>query len=279
MKRKAYIWIMKILMWISVAITCGLVVFVIGFVLYKGVPNITWKLLTTKPSYLTKNIGILPDILNTFYIVIATLVVVLPLGVGAAIYLTEYATNKKLVAVIEYAAETLSGIPSIIYGLVGMLFFCEFLKMQTSILAGAMTLVIMNLPTIMRTTQESLKTVPQSYREGDFGLGAGKWRVIRTVVLPSCVDGIMTGCILAIGRILGESAALLFTAGFAHTINGFIDGLGRAGATLTVALYMYAKEQGEFGVAFAIAAILMVLTVFINLAAKFTGLYFKKKVE
>lgn len=279
MKRKAYIWIMKILMWISVAITCGLVIFVIGFVLYKGVPNITWKLLTTKPIYLTKNIGILPDILNTFYIVIATLVVVLPLGVGAAIYLTEYATNKKLVAVIEYAAETLSGIPSIIYGLVGMLFFCEFLKMQTSILAGAMTLVIMNLPTIMRTTQESLKTVPQSYREGAFGLGAGKWRVIRTVVLPSCVDGIMTGCILAIGRILGESAALLFTAGFAHTINGFIDGLGRAGATLTVALYVYAKEQGEFEVAFAIAAILMILALLVNLAAKFTGLYFKKKVE
>lgn len=279
MKRKAYIWIMKILMWISVAITCGLVIFVIGFVLYKGVPNITWKLLTTKPSYLTKNIGILPDILNTFYIVMATLVVVLPLGVGAAIYLTEYATNKKLVAVIEYAAETLSGIPSIIYGLVGMLFFCEFLKMQTSILAGAMTLVIMNLPTIMRTTQESLKTVPQSYREGAFGLGAGKWRVIRTVVLPSCVDGIMTGCILAIGRILGESAALLFTAGFAHTINGFIDGLGRAGATLTVALYVYAKEQGEFEVAFAIAAILMILVLLVNLAAKFTGLYFKKKVE
>lgn len=279
MKRKAYIWIMKILMWISVAITCGLVIFVIGFVLYKGVPNITWKLLTTKPSYLTKNIGILPDILNTFYIVIATLVVVLPLGVGAAIYLTEYATNKKLVAVIEYAAETLSGIPSIIYGLVGMLFFCEFLKMQTSILAGAMTLVIINLPTIMRTTQESLKTVPQSYREGAFGLGAGKWRVIRTVVLPSCVDGIMTGCILAIGRILGESAALLFTAGFAHTINGFIDGLGRAGATLTVALYVYAKEQGEFEVAFAIAAILMILALLVNLAAKFTGLYFKKKVE
>ena len=174
-------------------------------------------------------------------------------------------------------AETLSGIPSIIYGLVGMLFFCEFLKMQTSILAGAMTLVIMNLPTIMRTTQESLKTVPQSYREGAFGLGAG--RVIRTVVLPSCVDGIMTGCILAIGRILGESAALLFTAGFAHTINGFVDGLGRAGATLTVALYVYAKEQGEFEVAFAIAAILMILALLVNLAAKFTGLYFKKKVE
>lgn len=279
MKRKAYIWIMKILMWISVAITCGLVIFVIGFVLYKGLPNITWKFLTTKPSYLTNDIGILPDILNTLYIVIATLVIVLPLGVGAAIYLTEYATNKKMVALIEYAAETLSGIPSIIYGLVGMLFFCEFLQMETSILAGAMTLVIMNLPTIMRTTQESLKTVPQSYREGAFGLGAGKWRVIRTVVLPSCVDGIMTGCILAVGRILGESAALLFTAGFAHTINGFVEGLGRAGATLTVALYVYAKEQGKFEVAFAIAAILMILAFLVNLAAKFTSLYFKKKID
>lgn len=279
MKRKAYIWIMRFLMWISVAITCGLVLFVIVFVLYKGLPNITWKLLSTKPSYLTQSIGILPDILNTLYIVIATLVVVLPLGVGAAIYLTEYATNKKMVAVIEYAAETLSGIPSIIYGLVGMLFFCEFLQMKTSILAGALTLVIMNLPTIMRTTQESLKTVPQSYREGAFGLGAGKWRVIRTVVLPSCVDGIITGCILAVGRILGESAALLFTAGFAHTINGFIDGLSRPGATLTVALYVYAKEQGEFEVAFAIAAILMILALLVNLAAKFTGLYFKKKIE
>ena len=276
MKRKAYIWIMKILMLLAVAITCSLVIFVIGFVLYKGLPNITWKLLSTKPSYLTQSIGILPDILNTFYIVIATLVFVLPLGVGAAIYLTEYATNKKMVAIIEYAAETLSGIPSIIYGLVGMLFFCEFLKMQTSILAGAMTLVIMNLPTIMRTTQESLKTVPQSYREGAFGLGAGKWRVIRTVVLPGCIDGVVTGCILSVGRIIGESAALLFTAGLAHAVNG-MDGLHSAGATLTVALYMYAKEQGEFGVAFAIAAILMVLTVFINLTATLLGKYFQRR--
>ena len=277
MKRKAYIWIMKILMLLSVAITCSLVIFVIGFVLYKGLPNITWKLLSTKPSYLTQSIGILPDILNTFYIVIATLVFVLPLGVGAAIYLTEYATNKKMVAVIEYAAETLSGIPSIIYGLVGMLFFCQFLSLQTSLLAGALTLVIMNLPTIMRTTQESLKTVPQSYREGAFGLGAGKWRVIRTVVLPGCIDGVVTGCILSVGRIIGESAALLFTAGLAHAVNGMIDGLHSAGATLTVALYMYAKEQGEFGVAFAIAAILMVLTVFINLTATLLGKYFQRR--
>ncbi len=268
---------MKALMGISVTMTCALVLFLIGYILVKGLPNISWKLLSTKPSYLDDSIGILPDILNTLYVVLATLVIVLPLGVGAAIYLNEYASNKKLVGIIEYASETLSGIPSIIYGLVGMLFFCQFLGMKTSLLAGSLTLVIMNLPTVMRTTQESLKTVPQSYREGAFGLGAGKWRVIRTVVLPSCVDGIITGCILSVGRILGESAALLFTAGFAHALNGIWDGLTNAGATLTVALYVYAKENGEFEVAFAIAAILMILTVLINLAATMVGKYFKKK--
>ena len=277
LRRKLYGGIMQGLMYFSVFVTCALVLAIIGYVLIKGIPNITWKLLSTKPSYLSNSIGILPDILNTIYIIIACLVVVLPLGVGAAIYLTEYAENKKLVGVIEYAAETLSGIPSVIYGLVGMLFFCQFLGFQTSLLAGALTLVIMNLPTVMRTTQESLKAVPQSYREGAFGLGAGKWRVIHTVVLPSCVDGIVTGCILSMGRILGESAALLFTAGFAHALNGFFDGLTSAGATLTVALYVYAKEQGEFDVAFAIAAILMVLTLLINLAAQFTGKFFKKR--
>lgn len=277
LRRKIYGGTMQALMYFSVFVTCALVVAIIGYVLIKGLPNITWKLLSTKSSYLSNSIGILPDILNTIYIIIACLVVVLPLGVGAAIYLTEYAENKKLVGVIEYAAETLSGIPSVIYGLVGMLFFCQLLGFQTSLLAGALTLVIMNLPTVMRTTQESLKAVPQSYREGAFGLGAGKWRVIYTVVLPSCVDGIVTGCILAIGRILGESAALLFTAGFAHALNGFFDGLTSAGATLTVALYVYAKEEGEFEVAFAIAAILMVLTLLINLTAQFTGKFFKKR--
>jgi len=276
-KRKTYITFMCALMGISVSITCTLVLFLIGYVLWKGLPNVSWELLTTKPSYLSDRIGILPDILNTVYIVAATLVLVLPLGVGAAIYLTEYAKNKKLVNMIEYAAETLSGIPSIIYGLVGMLFFCRFFGMKTSLLAGAFTLVIMNLPTVMRTTQESLKTVPQSYREGAFGLGAGKWRVIYTVVLPGCVDGVITGCILSVGRILGESAALLFTAGFAHALNGIFEGLGSPGATLTVALYVYAKENGEFGIAFAIAAILMILTVFINLSAALAGRYFQKR--
>lgn len=276
-KRKAYIMLMKLLMAACSILTCGLVVFLVAYVFVKGIPHISWELLSTSPSYLSDRIGILPDILNTVYLIIATLLLIIPLGVGAAVYLTEYAKNKRLVSVIEYAAETLSGIPSIIYGLVGMLFFCQFLDMQTSLLAGALTLVIMNLPTIMRTTQESLKTVPQSYREGAFALGAGKWRVIRTVVLPGCVDGVISGCILSIGRILGESAALLFTAGFAHVLNGFFEGMSHSGASLTVALYFYAKEQGEFGVAFAIAVILMILTIVINLLAELAGRYFQKR--
>ena len=281
-KRKCYAVVMRALMGLAAGLSAALALFLVIYVLAKGLPNLSWRLLSTAPSYLTGEIGILPDLLNTLYIVLATLVVVLPLGVGAAVYLTEYATNRRLIAAIEYAAETLSGIPSIIYGLVGMLFFCQFLGMQTSLLAGALTLVIMNLPTVMRTTQESLKTVPQSYREGAFGLGAGKWRTIRTLVLPGCVDGILTGCILSVGRILGESAALLFTAGFAHTLRPLFEGirtvgLEGAGATLTVALYVYAKEQGEFGVAFAIAAILMFLTLVINLAAGLVTKYYNRK--
>ena len=274
-KRNLYVWSARLLMWLAVGITAALTAYIVGYVLIQGIPNLSWEFLSTKPSYLTETIGILPDILNTVYIVIATLVFVIPLGVGAAVYLTEYAANQKVVSMIEYAAEALSGIPSIIYGLVGMLMFSN--NFGTCLLAGALTLAIMNLPTIMRNTQESLKTVPQSYREGAFGLGAGKWRVIRTVVLPNCLDGVVTGCILSVGRILGESAALLFTAGFAHSLNGFFEGLGSAGATLTVALYVYAKEQGEFGVAFAIAAILMVLAFGINLAASAVTKYFEKK--
>ena len=276
-KRNAYIWTMRILMWLAAGITAALTLFLLGYVLIKGLPNISWELLSTKPSYLRGTVGILPDILNTLYIILTTLLFVLPLGVGAAIYLTEYATNKRLVAMIEYAAETLSGIPSIIYGLFGSLFFCQFMDLDKSLLAGAMTLVIMNLPTIMRTTQESLKTVPQSYREGAFGLGAGKWRVIRTVVLPNCVEGVITGCILSVGRIVGESAALLFTAGFAHALGGFFESLSSSGATLTVALYVYATEDGNFEVAFAIAAILMILTLLINLSATLIGKYFERK--
>ena len=277
-RRRAWGGLMRGLMVLCAALTCALALFLIVYVLVKGVPHLSWQLLSTKPSYLEDTIGILPDIISTVCMVVTTLLAVLPVGVCAAIYLTEYAANKKVVAAIEYAAETLSGIPSIIYGLVGQMFFCQFLGMKKSLLAGAMTLVILNLPTIMRTTQESLKTVPQSYREGAFGLGAGKWRTIRTVVLPGCVDGVITGCILSVGRILGETAALLYTAGFAHTLyNSLLDTLEGSGAALSVALYVYAKEQGEFDVAFAIAAILMALALLINLAATLTGRYFKKR--
>ncbi len=277
-RRRAWGVMMRGLMLLCAVLTCALAAFLIGYVLIKGVPHLSWELLTTRPSYLEGTIGILPDIISTVCMVLTTLAVVLPLGVCAAVYLTEYAANKRLVAAIEYAAETLSGIPSIIYGLVGQMFFCQFLGMKKSLLAGAMTLVIMNLPTIMRTTQESLKTVPQSYREGAFGLGAGRWRTVRTVVLPGCVDGVITGCILAVGRILGETAALLYTAGFAHTLYGSLaETLESSGATLSVALYVYAKEQGEFDVAFAIAAILMALALLIDLAAALTGHYFKKR--
>ena len=273
--RRWFLWLVRGGMYAAAALTGLLTLFLVAYVLIQGIPNISWEFVSTKPSYLSGHIGILPDILNTVYIVIITLLIVIPLGAGAAVYLSEYAGNKRIVSVIEYAAEALSGIPSIIYGLVGMLMFAD--TIGTSLMAGGLTLAIMNLPTILRNTQESLKTVPQSYREGAFGLGAGKWRVVRTVVLPGCIDGILTGCILSVGRILGESAALLFTAGFAHALNGFVKGLGSAGATLTVALYVYAKEQGEFGVAFGIAAILLVLALCINLSAGAVTKYFQKK--
>ena len=273
--RRLFLWTVRGGMYLATVLTGLLTLFLVAYVLIQGIPNLSWEFVSTKPSYLSGNIGILPDILNTLYIVIITLVMVIPLGVGAAVYLTEYATNKKLVAAIEYAAEALSGIPSIIYGLVGMLMFSN--TIGTSLIAGGLTLVIMNLPTILRNTQESLKTVPQSYREGAFGLGAGKWRVVRTVVLPGCIARVITGCILSVGRILGESAALLFTAGFAHALNGFVKGVSSAGATLTVALYVYAKEQGEFQVAFGIAAILLVLAFAINLSASAVTRYYQKK--
>ena len=276
-KRRVKIALLKALMLIAVAIASGIVIFLAVYVLARGLKGISWELLTTEPSYINDTIGILPDILNTLYIIIATLFFVVPLSVGAAIYLNEYAKSRRLVAVIEYAAETLSGIPSIIYGLVGMLIFCELSGFETCLLSGALTLVIMNIPTVMRTTQESLKSVPDSLREGAFGLGAGKWRVIKTVVLPCCVDGIVTGCILAVGRILGESAALLFTAGFSHDLNGLFEGLFKSGATLTVALYVYTKERAGLEVGFAIAAMLMLMTLAINLLAGAVKRGFKKR--
>ena len=260
-------------MYLCTGLTCLILIFLIGYVLVQGVKGLSLHFITSKPSYLTGNIGILPDIVNTVLVLLVSIIVLLPLGVGAAVYLSEYARNYRLVKLIDYAAEILSGIPSIIYGLVGMLFFCQFLKLQTSLLAGSLTLVVMNLPTIMRTTRESLLSVQKGLREGAYGLGASKWRVVRTIVLPECTDGIITGCILSAGRILGESAALLFTAGFAHTLrsfslSGILGAIRSSGATLTVALYVYAKEQGEFQVAFSIAVILLLLAVLVNLGAE-----------
>ena len=262
---------MRAITWICAGITCALLLFLIGYIVYRGVPHLSLDLLTTAPSYRNDSIGILPNFLNTLYLVLLTMVIVLPIGVGAAIYLTEYAKNRRVVAVIEFATETLTGIPSIIFGLVGMLFFVQLLSLKAGILAGSLTMVILTLPTIMRTTQESLKTVPQSYREGALALGAGKWRMVRTVVLPGAVDGIVTGCILAVGRIVGESAALLFTAGFGMVVNDFFTSLQSSSATLTVALYVYAGERGETDVAFAIAVILMVLVLLINALAVLAG--------
>ena len=280
-RRRIYNVGMRTLIYIAAAIVVALLVFLLGYILYRGLPNLTWEFLTSEESVVRDVQGIGPAILNTLYVIIATLVVVLPLGVGSAIYLTEYATNRKLVAAIEFATETLAGIPSIIYALVGVLIFAESLALGKTLIAGAFTLVIMTLPTVIRTTQESLKTVPASYREGSLGLGSGKWHMIRTVVLPSSIDGIVTGCILAIGRIVGESAALLFTAGMGMSLNSFFASFDNfihsSGASLTVALYVYARERAEFDVAFAIAAILMLLTLVINLAAKLVGAKLKKK--
>lgn len=276
LRRRVYNRGMRALVWLCAGLTCTLLVFLIVYIFCRGIPGLTWELLSGQTSYIKNTIGILPNILNTLYIILVAMVIVLPLGVGAAIYLTEYAENRRLVSLIEFAAETLTGIPSIIFGLVGMLFFVQKMNLQAGVLAGGLTLVVMILPTILRTTQESLKTVPQSYREGALGLGAGKWRMVRTVVLSNAIDGIVTGCILAVGRIVGESAALLYTAGFGLVLNDFFTTLHSSSATLTVALYVYANERGETTVAFSIATILMLLTLLINLSAVFLGRKLKK---
>lgn len=270
-RRRAYDLTMRSLVWLCAGLTCALLLFLIGFIFYRGFPGVTWDFLSGTSSYIKDTIGILPNILNTLYIVLLAMTLVLPLGVGAAIYLTEYAANRRVVELIEFATETLTGIPSIIFGLVGMLFFVQKMDLQAGVLAGSLTLVVMILPTIVRTTQESLKTVPQSYREGALALGAGKWRMVRTVVLPNAVDGIVTGCILSVGRITGESAALLFTAGFGLRLLGFKAALESSSASLSVALYLYASEQGKFDIAFGIAAVLLVLTLALNLLASLTA--------
>lgn len=270
-KRKLWNQSAKVLIWGSAILTCVLLAFLIGYIFYRGVPYLSWELLTSQSSYVKKTIGILPNLLNTLYIILVAMVIVLPLGTGAAIYLTEYATNKKLVKLIEFASEALTGIPSIIFGLAGLVLFSEMFGLKQGILAGGLTLVMMVLPVIIRTTQESLKTVPNAYREGSLAMGASKWHMVRTVVLPNAVDGIVTGCILSIGRIVGESAALLFTAGFGLVLNDFFTALESSSATLTVALYVYASERGETNVAFAIAVILMTLTLILNFSANYAA--------
>ena len=268
-RRRVYDGVMKGLVLLGAGLTIALLVALIGYILVRGLPHVTWQLLSASPSMMKGNIGILPNILNTLYLILFTLLISLPLGVGAAVYLTEYAKNRRFAEMVEFATETLAGIPSILYGLVGMLFFCQMLGFKTSLLSGGCTLVVMILPTIIRTTQESLKTVPQSYREGALGLGASKWHMIRTIVLPSSLDGIVTGCILSVGRIVGESAALLFTAGVGTVVaSNIFAAFTRSGGSLSVALYMYVSERGEFDVGFAIAAILMVLVLCVNGAAK-----------
>lgn len=276
--RRAYDIVGRALLYGSAGLTCALLLFLIGTICCRGLPHISRELLTTEESVLKGTVGILPSILNTLFVILLSLAAALPLGVGAAIYLTEYARNRRLVSVIEFATETLAGIPSIIYALVGVIIFCTAMGLQKTLIAGSLTLAVMVLPTIIRTTQESLKTVPRSYREGSLGLGSGKWHMIYTVVLPSSIDGVVTGCILAIGRVVGESAVLLYTAGLSTAMQSFSpDRIGKAsGATLSAALYIYAKERADLDVAFAIAAILLVLTVLINLAAGLAGKKLKK---
>lgn len=269
--RKAKDKTLKFLMSLCAAVTCLLLIGLIGYLLYRGIPGINAKFLTTQTSYISDTIGILPNILNTLYLIVLVMIIVVPLGVGAAVYLTEYASNKRISNAIGFAVETLTGIPSIIFGLVGMLFFTQILGLRQGILAGSLTLIIMVLPTVISNTKESLLAVPQSYREGALALGSGKWHMVRTVVLPNAVDGIVTGCILAVGRVVGESAALLFTAGFGLKLLGFAKALQSSAASLTVALYIYASEEGKFDVAFAIAVILICITLIINLAASLVG--------
>ena len=275
--RKAWNRFFTAAVWAAAVLVIALVAGIIGMVLVRGVPHLSVQFLTTTASVLKGTDGILPAILNTLYVILLTLLIVLPLGVGAAVYLTEYAANRRLIEIIEFTNETLAGIPSILYGLVGMLVFAQTLGFKTCLLSGSLTLVIMNLPTIIRTTQESLKTVPQGYREGALGLGAGKWHIIRTIVLPCSVDGIVTGCILAVGRIVGESAALLFTAGAAEVIaQNVVKAYTSNGATLSVLLYLRAFEDGDFDSAWGIGAVLLVLVLVINLAARLAKSKLKK---
>lgn len=276
--------ILQIVIYICSALVVALTLGMIIFIVIRGCEGMSWNFLSTPAfSYPYENYGVLGNIINTLYLVVITMLVATPIGVGAAIYLTEYAKQGRLTQIIEFTTETLSGIPSIIYGLFGSVFFYNIFKVNYSILTGALTLSIMVLPTIVRTTQEAIKTVPAGYREGSIGLGAPKWHMIRTVVLPSCIDGILTSVILSIGRIVGESAALIFTAGIASEIN--ISSIGdifskvmTQGGSLTVQLYQYAQRGGaELKYAFSTALVLLITVLIINIAAKLVAHSVRKK--
>ena len=260
------------LVYLCAGLSVALLVVLLAYVLLKGIGQISWQFLTTVTSVLKGTVGIAGNLLNTLIIVLITMLIATPLGVGAAVYLNEYAKPGRLVSSIEFATETLSGIPSIIFGLFGSMFFGETLGLGYSLLTGSLTLILMVLPLITRNTQEALKTVPASYRSGALGLGAGKWYMIRTVLLPSAAPGILTGAILAIGRIVGESAALLFTAGSAKalpkTLGKLFSKVFHSGGTLTIQLYLSATSEGDFDTAFGIAVVLLVLVLCINLTTK-----------
>lgn len=274
--RKVWNWAVRALIWVAVLATMALLVGLIGYIMVRGLPHVTWELLTTQRSAINHTVGILPNLIFTLYLILTTLLIAMPIGIGGAIYLTEYAKNQRLVSWIEFATETLTGIPSIIYGLVGMMVFVQRMKLGSGVLAGSLTLAIMILPNILRTTQEALKTVPQSYREGSVGLGATKWYTIRTIILPCTLDGVVGGAILAVGKIVGESAALLYTAGTGYKlVTNYFQALGTSSGSLSVMLYVYFQEQGEIDLGFAIAAILMILVLVINLCAKLA----KKKLK
>lgn len=246
---------------ISVVLLLGIII----YIFVKGITQVTPTFLTTVTSVLKGTVGIVGNIVNTFYIILITMLIATPIGIGAAIYLNEYAKPGKLVSIIEFATETLSGIPSIIFGLFGMMFFGQTLGFGYSILTGSLTLILMVLPLLTRNTQEALKTVPDSYRTGAVGLGSGKWHMIRTILLPSAMPGIITGVILSVGRIVGESAALIFTAGSGKKI---VNSIFNSGGSLTVQLYLSATSEGDFDTAFGIAVVLLLVVLVINVLTK-----------
>ena len=267
-------WMMYGLIYLSAALSVFLIAGIVIYVVWNGFDKVNWEFLTTTTSILKGTVGIAGNILNTLYIIVLTMLLATPIGVGAAIYLNEYARPGRLMRLIELATETLSGIPSIIFGLFGMMFFGETLGLGYSVLTGTFTLTLMVLPLVTRNTQEALKTVPDSYRNGAIGLGAGKWYMIRTILIPSALPGVITGVILAIGRIVGESAALLYTAGsgalLPTSLQGYFDKIFQSGGTLTIQLYL-SMSKGEYDVAYGVALVLLVIVLIINLVTKYAA--------